>query len=86
MKAQSLSVLSEEIPAPVIARVPSEQEVSWFDGLLADKHDLGAGRPVGDYIDPILQRWNPLSNCLFRSLWLDWRNVVGVHKNERGGE
>ena len=54
MKAQSLSVLSEETPAPVLVRVPSDQEVAWFDGLLADKHYLGAGRPVGDYLRQVV--------------------------------
>jgi len=82
MKAQSLCVLSEEPSAPVIVRVPSEQVVSWFDGLLADKHYLGAGRPVGDFLRQIVDLngkpaallvWGPACYALKdRDRWISW--------------
>lgn len=82
MKAQSVSVLLKETSAPVIVRVPSEQEVPWFDGLLADKHYLGAGRPVGDYLRQVVDLngkpcallvWGPACYALKdRDRWIRW--------------
>ena len=50
MKSQSCPVKSEASGSAIVVRVPGEGEVQWFDGLLADHHYLGAGRPVGDYL------------------------------------
>ena len=55
MKAQNDLVVLESNRESVNVRVASDAEITWFDGLLDDKHYLGAGRPVGDY----LHRWVP---------------------------
>jgi len=66
----------------MVLRVPSAQEVRWFDGLLADHHYLGAGRPVGDYLRQVVERegkpvallvWGPACYALKdRDLWISW--------------
>ena len=38
----------------MVIRVPSAEELPWFDGILADHHYLGAGRPVGDYLRQVV--------------------------------
>ena len=35
-------------------RIATDDQVEWFDGLLADHHSLGAGRPVGDYLRQVV--------------------------------
>jgi len=55
MKAQNESVVGEHQTGLVSARLAGEAELGWFDGLLADKHYLGAGRPVGDYLRQIVE-------------------------------
>ena len=37
-------------------RVPAPEQVAEFDGLLAEHHYLGAGRPVGDYLRQVVER------------------------------
>jgi len=66
----------------VIVRVPSKEEVGWFDGLLADHHYLGAGQPVGDYLRQVVDLdgepaallvWGPACYALKdRDLWISW--------------
>lgn len=63
-------------------RIPSAEEVCWFDGLLADNHYLGAGRAVGDYLRQVVERdgkavallvWGPACYALKdRDLWISW--------------
>jgi len=63
-------------------RIPSAQEVSWFDGLLKDHHYLGAGRSVGDYLRQVVDQdgkavallvWGPACYALKdRDLWISW--------------
>ena len=63
-------------------RVPSADELGWFDGLLADHHYLGAGRPVGDYLRQVVERdgqavallvWGPACYALKdRDRWISW--------------
>jgi len=82
MKTQSGSVQSEPTGGSMVVRVPSADEVRWFDGLLADHHYLGAGRPVGDYLRQLVQRdgkavallvWGPACYALKdRDLWISW--------------
>ncbi len=55
MKAQTKLVASQEQSGSVQARVAAESELAWFDGLLADKHYLGAGRAVGDYLRQVIE-------------------------------
>jgi len=82
MKAQSLAVRSQDTGSSVIARVPSDEEVQWFDRLLADNHYLGAGRPVGDYLRQVIELngkpvallvWGPACYSLKdRDQWISW--------------
>jgi hypothetical protein len=63
-------------------RVPSEEQLPWFDGLLGQHHYLGAGRPVGDYLRQVVQRdgqpvallvWGPACYALKdRDRWISW--------------
>src|SRR5579864_4088194 len=82
MKAQVLCVPLNGCNKSVSVRVPSEQESGWFDGLLADKHYLGAGRPVGDYLRQVVEMegqavallvWGPACYSLKdRDRWISW--------------
>jgi hypothetical protein len=83
MNTHSDPVLSEQVRCSVIVRVPSgDEEVRWFDGLLADHHYLGAGRSVGDYLRQVVQVdgkpvallvWGPACYALKdRDLWISW--------------
>lgn len=68
-------------PAP-LARVPAQEETGWFDGLLANKHYLGAGRSVGDYLRQVIELggqpvallvWGPACYALKdRDRWISW--------------
>ena len=80
MKTQSDPVSSQR--AELTVRVPSVDEVQWFDGLLADHHYLGAGQPVGDYLRQVVELngkavalfvWGPACYALKdRDLWISW--------------
>lgn len=85
MKTQSPLVLA---PSPgsarsaIVVRVPSQEEVEWFDGLLGEHHYLGAGRPVGDYLRQVVEIegrpvallvWGPACYALKdRDRWISW--------------
>lgn len=66
----------------MIVRVLSEDQIEWFDGLLADHHYLGAGQPVGDYLRQVVELdgkpaallvWGPACYALKdRDLWISW--------------
>ena len=66
----------------MVVRVPSADEVSWFDGVLRGHHYLGAGHPVGDYLRQVvdvnakavaLLVWGPACYALKdRDLWISW--------------
>lgn len=63
-------------------RVATDDQLQWFDRLLADHHYLGAGRPVGDYLRQVvlldqqavaLLVWGPSCYALKdRDLWISW--------------
>ena len=82
MKHTSNGLPSEGAGAAVTVRVPLENEVAWFDGLLASGHYLGAGRPVGDYLRQVVEVagrvaallvWGPACYSLKdRDLWISW--------------
>jgi len=71
-------------------RVPSEEQLPWFDGLLKDHHYLGAGRPVGDYLRQVVERdeqpvallvWGPACYALKdRDRWLGWSATQRVER------
>jgi hypothetical protein len=62
--------------------VAAPEQVEWFDELLADHHDLGAGQPVGNYLRQIVLRdgqpvavlvWGPACYALKdRDRWISW--------------
>lgn len=66
----------------VTVRVAAAAEMAWFDTQLAERHYLGAGRPVGDYLRQIvtvrgqgaaLLVWGPACYALKdRDLWIGW--------------
>lgn len=82
MKSQSCPVRSESSDGSMVVRVPSQDEIPWFDGWLADHHYLGAGRPVGDYLRQVVEIdakpvallvWGPACYALKdRDLWISW--------------
>jgi hypothetical protein len=82
MKTQSCAVLSESLGSSIVVGLPWEDEIQWFDGLLADHHYLGAGRPVGDYLRQVVKVegkpvallvWGPACYALKdRDLWISW--------------
>lgn len=82
MKTQSCAVLSESSASWIVVRLLREDEVQWFDQLLADHHYLGAGRPVGDYLRQVVEIdakpvallvWGPACYALKdRDLWISW--------------
>jgi hypothetical protein len=71
-------------------RIPGDREVGWFDGLLADKHYLGAGRPVGDYLRQVVEVdrkavallvWGPACYALKdRDNWISWSTVQRLER------
>ncbi len=82
MKTQSPAVLSESAGSSIVVRVPSKDQLHWFDRLLKDHHYLGAGRPVGDYLRQFVELngkpvallvWGPACYALKdRDLWISW--------------
>jgi hypothetical protein len=90
MKAQTDLVVVENRCEPVNARVASDTELAWFDGLLADKHYLGAGRSVGDYLRQVIEVdgkpaallvWGPACYALKdRDNWISWSTVQRLER------
>src|SRR5437879_3836082 len=82
MKTQSGLGRSVFSASSMIVRLPSADEVRWFEGLLADHHYLGAGRPVGDYLRQVIELngkavallvWGPACYSLKdRDQWISW--------------
>ena len=74
--------LRAETTRAIVVRLPVGDEIQWFDGLLSDRHYLGAGRPVGDYLRQVVERagqpvallvWGPACYALKdRDLWISW--------------
>lgn len=70
------------VAAGTTAEVVSESESAWFDQQLADRHYLGAGRPVGDYLRQMIKVrgrvvallvWGPACYALKdRDRWISW--------------
>ena len=75
--------MEREAPGPdVRVEVAAGAEVEWFDRQLADRHYLGAGRAVGDYLRQVVKIrgqvaallvWGPACYALKdRDLWISW--------------
>ncbi len=90
MKAQNRPVASESKSESVGVRLARDTELAWFDGLLADKHYLGAGRPVGDYLRQVVEIdgkavallvWGPACYALKdRDQWISWSTVQRLER------
>jgi hypothetical protein len=90
MKAQNDLVALENKRDSVSVRIPPDPEIGWFDGVLADKHYLGAGRPVGDYLRQIVEVdgkavvllvWGPACYALKdRDHWISWSTVQRLER------
>lgn len=90
MKAQNDTVVLENKPQSVNVRLAADAELAWFDGLLADKHYLGAGRAVGDYLRQVVEVdakavallvWGPACYALKdRDKWISWSTVQRLER------
>ncbi len=90
MKAQNKLVVSERHLDSIKARLVEDSQVEWFDGVLADKHYLGAGRAVGDYLRQIVEVdgtpvallvWGPACYALKdRDQWIGWSAVQRLER------
>lgn len=90
MKAQNETVGSEKHCELIKVRVVEKAEVDWFDGLLKDRHYLGAGRPVGDYLRQVVEVeskpvsllvWGPACYALKdRDRWIGWSTVQRLER------
>ena len=82
MKTQLSQVSAQSHRCAIVVRIPSEDEVEWFDGWLGEHHYLGAGRAVGDYLRQVVEVegrpvallvWGPACYALKdRDLWISW--------------
>ena len=55
MKQPSSEVRGKSRGGSFVARVAREDEAEWFDTEMGQRHYLGAGRPVGDYLRQIVE-------------------------------
>ena len=79
-----------ESTTAVRVRVAAGEEQAWFDQQLAERHYLGAGHPVGDYLRQIVEVhgrpaallvWGPACYALKdRDRWIGWS---ANHRTER---
>jgi hypothetical protein len=90
MKAQTKPVVTTTHSGPMGVRVIEPSQREWFDGLLADKHYLGAGRAVGDYLRQVVEVdgravallvWGPACYALKdRDQWIGWSTVQRLER------
>ena len=90
MTAQHDLVALENKRDSVGVRILPDTEVPLFDGLLADKHYLGAGRPVGDYLRQVVEVdgkvaallvWGPACYALKdRDQWISWSTIQRLER------
>jgi hypothetical protein len=67
---------------PVVRVLSTPEERAWFDAQLEDSHDLGASRPVGDFLRQVVEigsqpvallAWGPACYALKdRDRWISW--------------
>jgi hypothetical protein len=83
MKARSHAItLPPERSAVSVRVATSDHDIQWFDAQLAQRHYLGAGQPVGDYLRQIVEAegrpvallvWGPACYALKdRDRWISW--------------
>lgn len=90
MKTQSSVVPASTQRCAMVVRIPSEDQLPWFDGLLVDHHYLGAGRPVGDYLRQVVEWagrpvallvWGPACYALKdRDRWVSWSTTQRLER------
>jgi hypothetical protein len=90
MKAQNDLVVLEDKRGCVSVRIALDAELAWFDGLLAEKHYLGAGQAVGDYLRQVVEAdgkavallvWGPACYALKdRDQWISWSTVQRLER------
>src|SRR3974390_211495 len=90
MKSQNDLMMRENKRGSVNVRIAADAEWAWFDGLLADKHYLGAGRAVGDYLRQVVEVdgkavallvWGPACYALKdRDQWISWSTVQRLER------
>lgn len=90
MKTQSSVVSASTQRGAMVVRIPSEDQLPWFDGLLADHHYLRAGRSVGDYLRQVVEWagrpvallvWGPACYALKdRDLWISWSTTQRLER------
>lgn len=67
---------------PVVRVLNTPEECAWFDAQLKDSHDLGASRPIGDFLRQVVEMgskavallaWGPACYALKdRDRWISW--------------
>ncbi|HTV62536.1 MAG TPA: ISAs1 family transposase [Verrucomicrobiae bacterium] len=90
MKTPACSEPLKRTNACLVVRICLDDEVEWFDGLLAGQHYLGAGRPVGDYLRQVVEVdgqpvallvWGPACYALKdRDRWISWSVTQRVER------
>lgn len=90
MKTQTKPVATERVTDLISVRMVKDSQVEWFDGLLAEKHYLGAGRSVGDYLRQVVEVdgrpvallvWGPACYALKdRDEWISWSTVQRLER------
>ena len=86
-------VSARQTHSTVTVRVASPAEAAAFDAQLANHHDLGAGRPVGDYLRQTVERDGvPVALLVLgpacyslkdRDLWISWSAPQRVTRLKR---
>lgn len=90
MKTHSSVVPASTQRGAIVVRIPSEEQLPWFDGVLAGHHYLGAGRPVGDYLRQVVEWagqpvallvWGPACYALKdRDQWISWSTTQRLER------
>lgn len=90
MKELEISGQTKISSSGLEVRVAAAQEIPWFDQQLGERHYLGAGRPVGDYLRQVvtwqgkpaaLLVWGPACYALKdRDRWISWSACQRVER------
>jgi len=93
MKSKQIEETQRELAnegAGMRVRMAEPGEKEWFDRVVEEHHELGAGKAVGDYLRQVVERrgvavalltWGPACYALKdRDLWIGWS---ATHRAER---
>jgi hypothetical protein len=88
--AQPPTLTETELPAALAVETVGAADTAWFDQQLADRHYLGAGRSVGDYLRQVVKVhgrvaallvWGPACYALKdRDRWISWSATQRVER------